>query len=72
VGISPWQFLQLFGRQLPGGGIGETGAEDVQDPKARWNISGKLGPNCLACHAADRMQDGAAWATASSFTSGFG
>jgi len=64
VGLSPWQFIQLFGRQFPGGGIAEKDAEDVQDAKARWTISGKLAIGCLNCHAADRFQDGTAWATA--------
>jgi hypothetical protein len=64
VGLLPWQFAQTFGRQFPGGGIAEKYAEDAQDPQARWIISGKLSIGCLNCHAAGRMQDGAAWATA--------
>ncbi len=53
VGLSPWYFVQQFGRQMPGGGIGEDDSTDVPDLFTRWMISGKLEINCLSCHDAE-------------------
>jgi hypothetical protein len=55
VGIKPWGFIQTFGHHLPGGGPGE--AETVDDPNARWGVSGKLEINCQACHSGDPEYD---------------
>ena len=63
VGITPWQFLQRFGRQFPGGGVGELPLDEATDPQARWIIAGKLEINCLACHSADRSHDQTQWAS---------
>ncbi len=54
VGLTPFFFIQEFGRQLPGGGVGENDSSDV-DPTTflRWQVSGKLEANCLSCHDAD-------------------
>ncbi len=61
VGITPWRFVQLFGRHMPGGGPGERAASRPADPKARWAVSGRLEINCLACHSADRGDDMNEW-----------
>jgi len=60
IGLGPWEFVQAFGRHLPGGGPGEP------DPKAlaaepRWLVSGRLEINCLACHSADPAHDQVQW-----------
>ena len=57
MGLTPWKFIQAFGRHLPGGGLGEEYAESVEDPKARWKLSGKLEIDCLSCHSADDRHD---------------
>jgi hypothetical protein len=61
IGLSPWQFIQKFGRHFPGGGIAEAGADKDKDPKARWMVSGKLEVNCLACHTTDPASDMTFW-----------
>ena len=61
LGLSPWDFTLLFGRHLPGGGVSEP--EDViTSPESRWNVSGKIEINCMACHNASRMQSHSEWA----------
>ena len=59
VGLSRWQFLQRFGRHLPGGGWVEPAPADGQEePEAlRWRISGGLQIDCLICHSADGRHD---------------
>jgi hypothetical protein len=57
VGLTPWYFLQEFGRQMPGGGVGENDSSDVEDLYLRWRISGKLEINCLSCHEAEAAHD---------------
>jgi hypothetical protein len=53
-GLSDRKFTEIFGRQMPGGGPGETtDAEDVM----RQYVSGKLEIDCLACHNAGPQQD---------------
>jgi hypothetical protein len=45
----------MFGGRTPGGlsGAGERDSE----LRARWDVSGKLEPNCLACHDASPAYD---------------
>lgn len=62
VGVTAWRFLGLFGRHYPGGGVGQRYPKDRLDPASRWELSGDLEINCLACHSADRRHDQAAWA----------
>jgi len=51
IGLTPMGFLQYFGRQLPGGGIGEmVDTSDNPEEILRAGITGKLEINCLACH----------------------
>jgi len=58
LGITPAGFLQLFGRQMPGGGIGEMiGATENPDEAPRASITGRLEINCLACHNTSPGQD---------------
>ncbi|MFA5238705.1 MAG: hypothetical protein WC476_03215, partial [Phycisphaerae bacterium] len=52
VGLTSWKFVQLFGRQMPGGGIGEIESSNP-DEIVRGEISGKLEINCLSCHDGD-------------------
>jgi len=58
VGLTPMAFLQYFGRQMPGGGIGEM--VDKSDNPAEVlhsEITGKLEINCLACHSGSPAED---------------
>jgi len=61
VGLSAWDFTLLFGRHLPGGGIGEP-PEDVITPESRFEVAGKIEINCLGCHNARNAQDSSEWA----------
>ena len=60
LGISSWQFVTLFGRNLNGGGPGEPTTEE-QTPDSRWNVSGHLEINCLGCHNKSPLQDHSEW-----------
>jgi len=60
IGLTPWKFAQLFGRQMPYP-MGEKN-ESEPDFEARWMVSGELEINCLACHDAERAHDQAEWA----------
>jgi len=62
VGLTAWQFIQHFGRHMPGGGIAE---KEVTDPDAimRQFVSGRLENNCLQCHSADPAYDQAEYAS---------
>lgn len=64
VGLTPWSFTLRFGAFTPGGGMGDALAESVNDPEARWSISGKLTVDCLACHLNNHDYDQEAWAKA--------
>lgn len=57
LGISSFKFLDLFGTHFPGGGIGEI--DSLQNPNDffRWEVSGRLDINCLACHDANPEYD---------------
>jgi hypothetical protein len=61
VGLTSWDFALLFGRHMTGGGILELANEDMS-PDSRWNVSGKIEINCLACHNASRIQSHSEWA----------
>ncbi len=60
LGLNSWQFVNLFGRNLVGGGLGEP-AEKDETPDSRWNVSGKLEINCLGCHNKSPLQDHSEW-----------
>ena len=65
-GLTPLPFLTRFGRHFPGGGIGEN--EGLQDREnfLRWQVSGALEINCLACHDASPGYDAAEFAAQTS------
>ncbi|MHC4586166.1 MAG: cytochrome c3 family protein, partial [Planctomycetota bacterium] len=52
LGLSSREFIKLFGRHTPGGGVGEIETEDM-DEIMREYVSGKLEINCLSCHNAE-------------------
>ena len=63
LGLTAWKFVQRFGRQMPGGGVGELLEEsDNPDEVLRAYVSGKLEINCLSCHNAHPGQDQAEYA----------
>ena len=53
VGMSSFKFVGIFGRQTPGGGVGEDERFEEMNDALRWQISGKLEVNCLSCHDAE-------------------
>jgi hypothetical protein len=57
AGLSQWAMIRLFGRHMPGGGLGERAIADDKDPQAGWAASGALEIDCLACHDASRRHD---------------
>jgi hypothetical protein len=58
IGLTPMAFLQSFGRQMPGGGIGEmVDKSDNPEETLRSDVTGKLEINCLACHNGSPGQD---------------
>lgn len=61
LGLTPWKFVQLFGRQMPGGGVGELDS-DNPDEVVRGFVSGKLEINCMSCHDADPTHNQAEYA----------
>ncbi len=57
LGITLWSFAKVFGPHTPGNiGPTDVNAKDA-DPKARWNISGRLDIDCMICHSADNRHD---------------
>jgi len=56
VGLNSRLFLRIFGRHLPGGGIGEIPSEEPDDIM-RSMVSGNLEANCLCCHDGDPGHD---------------
>ncbi|MCJ7778499.1 MAG: hypothetical protein MUP16_09320 [Sedimentisphaerales bacterium] len=60
-GLTSWKFVQLFGRQTPGGGVGEIDSNNP-DEMTRGFISGKLEINCMSCHDADPAHNQAEYA----------
>lgn len=53
IGLTNFDFVQMFGRHMPGGSVGERSEEDPPEKVIRWMISGELEVNCMACHDAD-------------------
>jgi hypothetical protein len=58
MGITPMGFIQSFGRQMPGGGIGEM-LDKTEKPEEvlKIDVTGQLEKNCLACHNISPGQD---------------
>ena len=61
AGLTQWEFVKRFGHHMPGGDMGEPD-DPEPDPKSRWNISGKLDINCLACHEVSANHSQSEWA----------
>jgi len=61
IGMSTFQFTQRFGRQMPGGGVGEIDTKN-DDEIPRQIVSGKLEINCMSCHDRDPEHDQAEYA----------
>lgn len=58
IGLTPMAFLQSFGRQMPGGGIGEmVDKSDNPEEVLKSEVTGKLEINCLACHDGNPEMD---------------
>jgi len=55
-GLTSWDFVNLFGGHMPGGGVGELDSNNP-DEIARQSVSGKLEINCMSCHDADPRHD---------------
>ncbi len=62
LGLKTLQFLQIFGRQMPGGGVGEEENARQLTDLFRWRVSGNLEINCLGCHNAESAYDPAEYA----------
>ncbi len=60
IGLSDWQFVSLFGRNLNGGGPGEPGEKEIT-ADSRWSVSGRLEINCFGCHNGSPLQDHSEW-----------
>jgi hypothetical protein len=56
LGLTPWKFVQRFGRHIPGGAAGELDSDDL-DEIFRQEVSGKLEINCMSCHDAGPAHD---------------
>ncbi len=62
LSLSTWEFTKQFGRHHPGGGALRPSSEDMDDVEARWDVSGSVEMNCLACHNQSHKQDLSEWA----------
>jgi len=61
LGMTEWDFVKAFGRHMPGGDVGDKD-DPEPNPEARWNVSGNVEINCLACHNASADQNQSEWA----------
>ncbi|HZV33048.1 MAG TPA: multiheme c-type cytochrome, partial [Verrucomicrobiae bacterium] len=51
IGMSDFDFVAMFARHLPGGGVGEPDKLDAKDPNTRrMLVTGTLQVDCLICH----------------------
>lgn len=62
VGLTTWQFMQEFARQMPGGGAGEIDSDEPAEIMRSF-VSGKLEVNCLSCHERNPAYDQAEYVT---------
>jgi hypothetical protein len=56
-GLSPFLFMEEFGRHLPGGGVGEMETDEPLETYVRWLVSGRAEVNCLSCHDREAGHD---------------
>ncbi|TWT92619.1 cytochrome c3 family protein [Neorhodopirellula pilleata] len=54
VGIDDWAMTRYFGGRIPGG---QTKPDQINDPNPRWQLSGELEVDCMACHAVSGAYD---------------
>lgn len=54
--LSPQDFITLFGRHLPGGGIGDPRHRDG-DSDDNWDSTGNLEIDCMVCHSVSPNYD---------------
>jgi len=57
IGLKPFDFVGMFGRHSPGGGVGDDTARWDKANLLRWWISGRSEVNCLGCHNASPAYD---------------
>jgi Cytochrome c554 and c-prime len=63
IGMSNWQWTHTFGRNMPGGDVGDPADIYAEGgPHARWEVSGPMEINCFACHSTDKAYDHSEWA----------
>lgn len=56
-GMSPFEFVKIYGRHHPGGSVGEQEENWKKKNAFRWNVSGKVEVNCLVCHDVNPATD---------------
>jgi len=66
AGLTRFKFLTEFGRQSPGGGVGEPAeaqatTADAETDAKRFKISGALEIDCMICHSASREYSHERW-----------
>lgn len=63
VGLSRWAFTKRFGHRTPGGGFADPDEEaaGAAEESLRWDISGPLEIDCLACHSTNGAFDPGEW-----------
>jgi len=63
IGLTAWQFVKIFGRAFPGGGVASDprAMEEETGDRSRWFVTGPLEANCLACHQ-QTPYDSSEWA----------
>lgn len=57
VGLTDWDLTLRFGRHIPGGSFGAGPGDRPPAHNPRWNVSGQLEVDCMACHAAANQYD---------------
>jgi hypothetical protein len=62
MGMTTLRMIQVFGRQMTGGGPGELEQNRALTDLVRWQVSGNLEINCLSCHDAGSAHDQAEYA----------
>lgn len=63
LGMSNWDWVYTFGRNLPGGDIADPADLYAEGgPHARWEVTGPVEINCFACHSTDKAYDHSEWA----------
>lgn len=62
LGMSNWEWVYSFGRNLPGGDIADPADSSAPDgTNSHWNVTGPVEINCFACHSTDKAYDYSEW-----------